>query len=83
MANNGEVNPDSDVFKYSNKDFLYTTSSEHGQNLMSTFDSMLLEKWETARDAGIFLYQVDDVETKILPGKFKLVVQVSYENVIL
>nr|XP_045608952.1 GDP-D-glucose phosphorylase 1-like isoform X1 [Procambarus clarkii] len=65
------------MFKYSNKDFIYTTSSEHGLDKMSPFDSLLLKKWEAARDAALFNYQVDDVETKIIPGKYKLVAQMN------
>ncbi|KAK8754541.1 hypothetical protein OTU49_016660 [Cherax quadricarinatus] len=65
------------VFKYSNSDFVYNTSSDHGQDMMSAFDSLLLEKWKAADDASLFNYKVDDVETKLLAGKYKFVVQMN------
>ncbi|XP_071513080.1 GDP-D-glucose phosphorylase 1 isoform X2 [Panulirus ornatus] len=77
MAWNEEVNTCDILFEYSHNDFVYTTSSEHGQDLMSAFDSLLLQKWEAARDAGLFNYQVNHVETKLLPGKFRIVAQMN------
>ncbi|XP_042209346.1 GDP-D-glucose phosphorylase 1-like isoform X2 [Homarus americanus] len=65
------------VLQYSNNDFVYSTCSEHGQVLRSAFDSLLLEKWKVAKEADLFNYQVDDVETKILPGRFEFVAQMN------
>lgn len=41
------------------------------------FDTRLRQKWDQAMKEGHFRYQLDKVETKIIPGQKKYVAQVS------
>ncbi|XP_066980394.1 GDP-D-glucose phosphorylase 1-like isoform X1 [Macrobrachium rosenbergii] len=65
------------VYKYSSADFAYTASSCHSNGKKSSFDSILTTKWEEASDAGVFNYKTDDVQTKIVPGKYNIVTQLN------
>lgn len=65
-----------DPFIYSEKDYILSTTSIHGQSEKSEFDRLLLSQWDAAMGAGVFKYSVEGVETKVLPGKYHIVVQV-------
>ncbi len=65
---------------YTSQDFFYTTTSEHGEDLASHLDILLPRKWLASKADGAFIYSVDDVETKILPGKYGIVTQVCFRN---
>lgn len=63
-------------FPYTANDFFHSSTTVHGEDLTSHFDVLFLRKWMAAKAAGAFIYSVDDVETKILPGKYGIVTQV-------
>lgn len=65
-----------DPFIYSKQDFNLSTTSKHGQLEKSEFDCRLLSQWDAAMGAGVFKYSVEGVETKVVPGKYHIVVQV-------
>lgn len=65
---------------YTSKDFFLSTTSMHGEDLTSQLDILLLRKWMAAKAAGAFIYSVDNVETKILPGKYGIVSQVCLRD---
>lgn len=62
---------------YTTKDFFLSTTSMHGEDLTSRLDILLPRKWMAAKVAGAFIYSVDNVETKILPGKYGIVSQIN------
>ncbi|XP_063881355.1 GDP-D-glucose phosphorylase 1-like [Scylla paramamosain] len=68
---------------YSEKDFLHSTSSGHGEELASSLDTLLLKEWMAAKAAGAFNYSVEGVDTKILPGRYGIVAQVNVNRKIL
>ena len=45
---------------------------------MLTFqlDNEVRSKWDKAMSGGHFRYQISDVQTRIVPGKYKFVLQV-------
>lgn len=65
---------------YTTNDFFHSTTSMHGEDLTSHLDILLHKKWMASKAAGAFIYSVDDVETKILPGKYGIVSQVSFRD---
>lgn len=65
-----------DPFIYKKEDFILSTTNKHGQSEKSEFDCLLLNQWDAAMGAGVFKYSVEGVETKVLPGKYHIVVQV-------
>ncbi|XP_027235407.2 GDP-D-glucose phosphorylase 1 isoform X2 [Penaeus vannamei] len=65
------------VLLYTKDDFTYNTSNSHKQEVSSGFDTLLKRGWEAAMEAGIFNYKVDNVETKIIPGKYHIVAQMN------
>lgn len=67
---------------YTTKDFFLSTTSVHGEDLTSQLDILLSRKWMAAKAAGAFIYSVDNVETKILPGKYGIVSQVSLKFIV-
>ena len=40
------------------------------------FDKELQERWNAAVDAGCFAYKLDNVEGRVVPGKYQVFVQV-------
>lgn len=69
------------LLTYTASDFFHSTTSLHGEDLTSPFDVLLLKRWTAAKDAGAFIYSVDDVETKIIPGKYGIVSQVHHREI--
>lgn len=65
---------------YTSDDFFYSVTRMHGEDYTSHIDIMLLRKWMASKAAGAFIYSVDDVETKILPGKYGIVSQVCMRD---
>ncbi|KAK7021759.1 GDP-D-glucose phosphorylase 1, partial [Halocaridina rubra] len=65
------------IYRYTDEDFIYKTSSTRGQGNLSEFDNLLYLKWKAANDAGLFNYTTDGVETKVIPGKYKIVAQLN------
>ena len=43
---------------------------------MVQLDSELRGRWDDAMNAGQFRYQLRDVQTRIVPGKYQFVLQV-------
>ena len=62
---------------FTEKDFFHSTPSVHGEDLASLLDTLLLKEWMSAKASGAFNYSVEDVDTKILPGSYGIVAQVS------
>ncbi|MPC66805.1 GDP-D-glucose phosphorylase 1 [Portunus trituberculatus] len=84
MENDIKINQERKIsFSYSEKDFLFSTSSRHGEELASSLDTCLLKEWVAAKAAGAFNYSVEDVETKILPGRYGIVAQININRKIL
>lgn len=80
MENDTTKNKKETCLTYSTQDFLYSTPSVHGEDLASPLDTLLLREWMAAKAAGAFNYSVDDVDTKILPGRYGIVAQVRVGN---
>ena len=53
------------VVKYSK-----TSNSEFS----TKFEERLCSKWDEVMKAGLFLYQVDDIETKVINGKYRFTI---------
>ncbi|CAL4060227.1 unnamed protein product, partial [Meganyctiphanes norvegica] len=65
------------IHKYSSNEFQFSVESKHGYEIKSSFDEALQGTWDAAKDKGAFNYLVDNVETKILPGKYNIVAQLN------
>ncbi|KAK3866074.1 hypothetical protein Pcinc_028365 [Petrolisthes cinctipes] len=66
-----------DPFIFSKQDLYSSTTSKHGQTETSAFDHRLLNQWDAAMSAGVFKYSLEGVETKVLPGKYHIVIQMN------
>lgn len=44
------------------------------------FDVKLQDRWNAAVDAGCFAYKLDDIEARIVPGKYQVFVQVKKQR---
>ncbi|KTF77811.1 hypothetical protein cypCar_00037446 [Cyprinus carpio] len=66
---------DSSFFTYTNKDFINDVCS--GQQTRSRFDIALRSRWTEKRNAGLFRYHLDDLETRVLPGPCGYIAQLN------
>lgn len=67
-------------FLYRESDLTGVSSSERNGYHSSKFDTLLRQKWGQAMKDGHFRYQLDKVETKIIPGKKKYVAQLNVKR---
>lgn len=67
-------------FPYSDEDLKGVSSTEIDGYQNSKFDLLLRQKWDQAMRDGHFRYQLDKVETKIIPGKKKYVAQLNVKR---
>lgn len=67
-------------FPYSDEDLKGVSSTEIGGYQNSKFDLLLQQKWDQAMRDGHFRYQLDKVETKIIPGEKKYVAQLNVKR---
>ena len=44
------------------------------------FDVKLQDRWNAAVDADCFAYKLDDIETRIVPGKYQVFLQVKKQH---
>jgi len=69
-------------YYYTSEDFKWprhwhcTEDGQHKQEL-SKFDKELQERWDAAVDAGCFAYKLHQVEGRVVPGKYRLFVQLN------
>ncbi|XP_067293353.1 GDP-D-glucose phosphorylase 1 [Pseudorasbora parva] len=66
---------DCSMFTYTNKDFINNVCS--GNQNRSRFDIALRSGWTERKNAGQFRYQLDDLETRILPGPCGYIAQLN------
>ena len=52
-------------------------SKTSNSDFAGKFEQRLCSKWNEAMKAGLFLYQVDDIETKVLNGKYKFTISLN------
>ncbi|XP_061174399.1 GDP-D-glucose phosphorylase 1-like [Saccostrea echinata] len=67
-------------FLYSEGDLTGVLSSERERYDSSKFDTLLRQKWDQAMKDGHFRYQLDKVESKIIPGQKKYVAQLNVKR---
>ena len=60
-------------FAFKSSDLVFSLDKEKG----SDFDKILMDRWQTAVDAGICRYRLTNLKTKILSGKYGFVAQVD------
>ncbi|GBM21022.1 GDP-D-glucose phosphorylase 1 [Araneus ventricosus] len=65
-------------FSYSEDDFIFETSPDKN----SLFDQYLKTNWETKMQNGCFRYQLGDLQTKDLQGKYNFIVQLNIKRAI-
>ncbi|CAL1276280.1 unnamed protein product [Larinioides sclopetarius] len=65
-------------FSYSEDDFVFETSPDKN----SLFDQFLKSNWETKMQNGCFRYQLGDLQTKDLQGKYDFIVQLNIKRAI-
>lgn len=63
------------IFTYTNKDFINDVCS--GNPNRSRFDVALRSRWTERMNTGLFRYQLDDLETRILPGPCGYIAQLN------
>jgi len=69
-------------YYYTSEDFKWprhwhcTEDGQHKREL-SKFDKELQERWDSAVDAGCFAYKLHQVEGRVVPGKYRLFVQLN------
>lgn len=63
------------IFIYTNKDFINDVCS--GKQNRSRFDVALRSGWTERKNAGLFRYRLDDLETRILPGPCGYIAQLN------
>ncbi|XP_059391792.1 GDP-D-glucose phosphorylase 1 [Carassius carassius] len=63
------------VFTYTNEDFIRDVCC--GQQSISRFDVALRCGWTEKRNAGLFRYHLDELETRILPGPSAYIAQLN------
>ena len=56
---------------------------ECNNDLFIKFDDELQERWNAAVVAGCFAYKLDNTEGRIVPGKYKVFVQVKKQFAII
>ena len=61
---------------YSKEDFVASVPSQTNCLGYKGLDSTLWSAWHKAEESGALNYKTNNVVTKILPGKFNIVVQV-------
>lgn len=65
-------------FVYCSGDFNWQwTGNEENRLELSKFDDELQERWNAAVVAGCFAYKLDNTEGRIVPGKYKVFVQLN------
>ncbi|XP_068680834.1 GDP-D-glucose phosphorylase 1-like isoform X2 [Montipora foliosa] len=65
-------------FVYCSGDFHWQwTGNEENRLELSKFDDELQERWNAAVVAGCFAYKLDNTEGRIVPGKYKVFVQLN------
>ena len=64
-------------FVFDDDDLIWNVNIS-SEKQVSRFDSLLTSQWEIASGAGVCRYRLDNLLTKILPGKFGFVAQVNY-----
>jgi len=65
-------------FHYTSDDFkLKCIENEEDKHGLSKFDKELQERWNAAVDAGCFAYKLDNVEGRVVPGKYQVFVQLN------
>lgn len=76
IVENGNLFGSSRSIAYDVSDFSVTT--EEGQK--SKFDKLLETLWDSRMVEGIFRYELGDLETRILPGKYGFVAQLNVKR---
>ncbi|XP_071790467.1 GDP-D-glucose phosphorylase 1-like isoform X2 [Asterias amurensis] len=71
-------------FVYSKEDLLERTLTPdgHGRVQLSKFDEVLRSTWDEAAENGYFRYQLEELQTKILPGPMQYVVQLNIKRAV-
>ena len=65
-------------FEFQVADLIWSVNDD--ENKESKFDGVLMSRWQRASDTGVCRYQLTNLKTKILPGKYGFVAQVSIYN---
>ncbi|XP_055928238.1 GDP-D-glucose phosphorylase 1-like isoform X2 [Argiope bruennichi] len=73
-----EMTESSLQFSYSEDDFIFENRCDKN----SLFDQYLKTNWETKMNNGCFRYQLRDLETKDLQGKYNFIVQLNIKRAI-
>lgn len=64
------------TLQYDDDDLIYEVNPNDDEKL-SKYDRLLRAKWEDAADKGYFWYRLDELETRVLPGKYMFVAQLN------
>ncbi|GAB6020531.1 hypothetical protein CHUAL_003214 [Chamberlinius hualienensis] len=68
-------------YAYSNRDLIFSVDSwENGSVGSSKFDEFLCKRWDEAQQAGHFRYKLEELDTKILDGKYHFVAQLNVKR---
>ena len=64
-------------FDFNDDDFVWNVNILDNETPYSRFDNVFKNQWLTAVESGVCRYRLTNLLTKILPGKFGFVAQVS------
>jgi len=70
-----------EFFEFQVSDLFWSVNDD--ANKASEFDRVLMSRWQRASDMGVCRYQLANLKTKILPGKYGFVAQVSIQKLVL
>lgn len=65
---------------YCENDFIYETHRNYAENRNSEFDIRLQSQWNSAVEKGYFRYRLNIKHSKILPGKYSFLAQLSTDR---
>lgn len=68
-------------FEFDDQDLTFSIDYSVTQK-QSAFDLLLKKQWTEAAESGVCRYQLPDLNTAVLPGKYGFVIQVSQTNLI-
>ncbi|XP_076048054.1 GDP-D-glucose phosphorylase 1 [Oratosquilla oratoria] len=68
---------------FSSSAFQLQTTRNEAEKGITPFDAIMRSQWKKAYENGVFNYSIKDVQTKVLPGKFSIVVQLNEKRLVL
>lgn len=71
------MNEKAKQIKIGKNEFIWYTPSSHVADEGSYFDKFFQTTWKNAEKKNVLNYSLQDIYTKILPGDYKIVAQVS------